>query len=250
MLRRLLALLALVSAAAAAAGVLSATPVRAATRVVEITQDGPRPARLQLAPGDRVRFTNRDSFPHGVQSASRNWTFRSGSLAPGESFDVPDPLRAAGTYAYRDDDLLDDFAGDVVVRAAARTAPRPVATRSPGAGSPSPATSAGSSPQALPSDIPPGDAPTPGPPGQDPAVAPTAPAVAPPPAATRPASPPGATPGVVALPGGPLPQTPTPRGLGLPIALAVVAATGTSSLLVRVLLAHPAARAVRRTSLT
>jgi hypothetical protein len=47
---------------------------------------------------------------------------------------------------------------------------------------------------------------------------------------------------VVAVGHGRLPEPPTGRKYGLPAALAAVAAAGVASLLVRLLLAHPAAR--------
>ncbi len=53
------------------------------------------PARLTVAAGDRVRFTNEDIVPHTATAPGR---FDSGALAPSQSFSVT--LSRKGDVAY------------------------------------------------------------------------------------------------------------------------------------------------------
>ncbi|MDP9436552.1 MAG: hypothetical protein M3P93_15695 [Actinomycetota bacterium] len=95
----------------AGAGALTAA---AEIRDVRLTQDGPEPDRLVLEPGDRVRFVNDDTFVHRAIAAGPGWDLDTGTLVPGQSHIVPEPLTSPGTYAYRGADL-DEFTGSVVV---------------------------------------------------------------------------------------------------------------------------------------
>ena len=183
-------------------------PAQAATREVRLTQDGPRPVALVAEPGDTVRFVNADTFVHRVTSRGAGWDFDSGVLLPGAAYRVPRPLAVPGTYAYRGTEL-DRIVGTVLVAAAGAT---PVAVGvPPSAGSAAP-------------------------------EAPLAPAAVPPPTAAGPV---GANGQVSAPTGGtvpgPLPGQATDRAYGLPVALALLAAGGVLSLLLRLLLAEPAA---------
>ena len=183
----------------AAAGGLG-TPAVAEERVVRIGRDGVRPAVLQAAPGDTVRFVNEDpTFAYRAQSTGGPWRFDSGptALLEGE-YVVPTALTSPGTYAYR---VAQDapFAGSVVVGGAAPTT-------GPAAG---PTTGPAAGPSAVP-------------------TAPTAPAPSLTPA-------PAAAPAVP----GPLPGPRSSRALGLAVAVAVVLLVGAASLLLRLLLALP-----------
>jgi plastocyanin len=236
---------------------LVARPAHAAvTHTIELTINGPKPASLTAAVGDTIQFKNTDAtFVHQVESASTNWEFRSPPLAPGQVYPVPGKLTKPGDYLYKGANL-DTFSGKVTVPGA--VAPPPSPARSPAASPrPSPAaqpSSAPASPAPAPSSTGgsgvvgappitggfgsggfPSAAPSPG--GPAPNVAPTLAGEEVPSAA-----PSGPT---VAVGHGRLPEPPTGRKYGLPAALAAVGAAGVASLLVRLLLAHPAARRAR-----
>ncbi|MCW2779073.1 MAG: Copper binding protein plastocyanin/azurin family, partial [Frankiales bacterium] len=107
------------------AGVAPAPAVAASVRDVQLTQDGPVPARLTVGAGDSVRFVNVDTFVHRVVSDSSGWAFDSRTIFPGRSFTVTPALTKPGTYAYRGAGL-DSFTGTVVVPGAVASAsPKP-----------------------------------------------------------------------------------------------------------------------------
>jgi plastocyanin len=227
---------------------LGVSPAYAAkTITISLTATGPKPASVTAAIGDTIRFQNDDAtFVHDVGAASNNWPkgdFDSGPLPPGAIYDAG-KLTKAGTYLYEGRNL-DSFTGKVVVPAGASPAP----AKSPTA-KPAPSTSVAPKPSATASPSPTGGSGNIGPP-------PLAGGVIPPP------SPPGGTgpaPNVaptlagedvpsaepsgaaVAVGHGRLPEPPTGRKYGLPAALAAVGVAGVASLLMRLLLAHPAAR--------
>lgn len=234
---------------------LLAGPAMAAERVVVITADGPDPVTLAGAKvGDVVTFRNEDeTFPHGVRSTSANWSFDV-RLNPGQEFTTA-KLAKSGTYTYDSGDLtLDDYEGSVVVGSSATAKPTPSKTRtasprpsSSGSEDPTPSpssteTSTGSAttPPLIGGEVP---TPTPSPTGPPPVTAPD------PTQTEDPDGDPDGS-GTVALPGGTLPEPPTPREYGLPIAVATVGAAGTASLLARFLLAHPAGRRQQRPLVT
>lgn len=247
--RTLLRLLAVVAVLVAGQLGLLAGPAQAAERVVVITADGPDPVTLAGAKvGDVVTFRNEDAtFPHGVRSTSANWSFNV-RLNPGQEFTTA-KLAKTGTYTYDSGDLtLDDYEGSVVVGSSATARPTPSKTRT---ASPRPTSTGSDEPTPSPSSTETGtgsgSATTPPLIGGEvpvPTSSPTGPPPVTAPEPTETEDPDGEPDGggTVALPGGTLPEPPTPREYGLPIAVATVGAAGTASLLVRFLLAHPAGR--------
>ncbi len=241
-----------------------ANPASAAEKVITITPDGVSPKVLTVAAGDTVKFVTDDrSFAYRAVSTSSNWSFDSGPLGllDGE-YVVPDRITDSGTYTYR---VAQDapFAGSVVLPAPVRPGASPVAPKPSAAPKPSPATSS-----PAPSPAATGGTGTTGTPpiaggfgtvdslpspasGGDGVALP--PALAPPlplpgeTAGPEPATAPVPTAAALAEPAvpGDLAGAPSSRGLGLPAALAVVLAAGTASLIVRLLLAEPAARRAR-----
>lgn len=236
--KTLVRLLALVAVLAGAQLGLLAGPAHAAERVVRITADGPDPVTLAgVRVGDVITFRNADpTFPHGVGSTSDNWSF-SQTLNPGQEFTTA-RLPKAGTYTYDEGPaILDDYEGSVVVGSTATARPKP----KPSSASPRPSSTGSSDPTPAPSSTSTGSAGTPplvggGVPTQT--ASPTGPPPVSAPEPTESEDPDG----TLALPGGTLPEPPTPREYGLPIAIATVGTAGVASLLVRFLLAHPAGR--------
>lgn len=161
----------LLCAAAVLAG-LSATPAEAATHTVTLGTNALSPAKLTVARGDTVRFTNGDNVSHTITRTSGAWTFTA-TIAAGKSA-TTSVFTSSSTYGYHDDVA----AAGVRSRSGSIVVP---ATSAAAAGGP---RYAGKS-------------------------------------------------GVV--------QDSAHR-YGLPVALAVVAVTGSASLLARLLLAEPAAR--------
>lgn len=227
---------------------LGVSPAYAArTITIQLTAEGPKPASVTAAIGDSIVFTNTDqTFVHDVGAKSTNWpkgNFDSGPLPPGASYPAG-KLTKPGTYSYEGKNL-DSFSGTVIVPAAATPAP----AKSP---TPRPAPSKSATPQqsTAPSPSPTGGTGDVGPPplagGIIPPVSPPpgsgpAPNIAPTLAGEEvPTAEPSGE--AVAVGHGRLPEPPTGRKYGLPAALAAVAAAGVASLLVRLLLAHPAAR--------
>lgn len=226
---------------------LGASPAYAArTITISLTADGPKPASVTAAIGDTIHFRNDDAtFVHDVGAKSTNWpnpTFDSGPMPPGSTYNAG-KLTKAGTYTYEGKNL-DTFSGKVVVPAATSPAPaksptaKPAASKSPAArpsptASPSPTGGSGNigPPPLAGGVIPPPPAPGG---GLAPNVAPTLAGE------DVPSAEPGG--GTVAVGHGRLPEPPTGRKYGLPAALAAVGIAGVVSLLVRLLLAHPAAR--------
>lgn len=260
----------LVALAALLGALVVAAPASAADRVVTITAAGVTPKVLEVAAGDTVTFVNEGTRLDLVaRSTSENWSFSSGlPILPGRRYTVPaDQVKGPGTYTYAvGNDGEQPFAGSVVVPAPPSPSPRPPGSPAPSGGGPGP--SGGSGGPGGPAG--PGD-------GAPPAQGGTG--VAQPPVAGGFDSIPGATPPLpgglapgptIALPElpaedpvGPAPETADEpevadagplavpgrlgapagyRGYGLPAALAAVLAAGVASLLVRLLLAEPAAR--------
>ena len=228
---------------------LGVSPAYAAkTITISLTAAGPKPASVTAAIGDTIQFRNDDpTFVHEVGAASNNWpnpNFDSGPLPPGVSYNAG-KLTKAGTYLYEGKNL-DSFSGKVIVPAATTSPP----AKSPSA-KPAPSRSAAPAQSPAPSPSPTGGSGNIGPP-------PLAGGIIPPPPGSAPGG--GPAPNVAptlageevptAEPSGPtvavghgrLPEPPTGRKYGLPAALAAVGAAGMASLLVRLLLAHPAAR--------
>jgi plastocyanin len=261
----LLALLAVLSTAAPAT----------AARIVDVVLTEAEPAVVTLQAGDSVRFVNGEEGPlapqHRVTSTTRDgsteWSYDSGDIAPGATTE-PVVFPAAGTYVFVDrrggpGPLGADRLGRIEVAAA----PPPPSSAPPAQDAASAPPSDGAAPPAQPAEPaqpappPPAAAAPPAPSGDgsagfpgligtaDPGALAQAPAegLVPPAIAeafpetttTAPSAP--TAPQVQALEG-PLPGEGTNRALGLPAALAALAALGVGSLLVRVLLAEPAAQ--------
>lgn len=254
---------------------LLVVPAQAAEQIVTITAEGVTPKVLQVAPGDTVTFVNEDSsFGYRALFTSDNWDLDSGpvGLLPGRSYTHPDPITEPGTYTYRVAEG-EPHEGSVVLPAAGGVQPAPAPA------SPAP------QPQPQPSSEPGGAGPAPAasPTGGTGTAQPPIPGgfgtldTEPPPMPGGLAPPPAiALPDLPAESAGPLPETapelvpeedsqagttatalpgrlgspPTARGFGLPAALAAVLAAGIASLLVRLLLAEPAARRRVRSAMT
>ena len=238
-------------------------PAAAATATVTLGPQGPSPATVTVARGDTVRFVNSDSVTHTLTHTSGPWSFTA-TVAAGGHQDTP-AFTASGTFSYSDRRnfvVSTTASGSVVVPAngpAPAPSPRPSGTPKP---TPTPKPAVTRTPPPPGATPPPGASSTPGA-TSTPAALPSAsvsPGSGPAPTALPPVAGTGQTgaPGPAASPSG----TPAPsvsyaqRGLtqgsshryGLPAALAVVAITGLASLLLRLLLAEPAARR-RRTGL-
>src|SRR4051812_16314018 len=82
----------------AAAALVLAAPVSAATRTVQITKSGFTPASLTVNRGDSLTFKNADTADHQV--VADNGSFASPILKPGRSWTAT--LDTAGTIAYHD----------------------------------------------------------------------------------------------------------------------------------------------------
>jgi plastocyanin len=142
------------AAAAVLLGLAVLTPqAHAATRTVTLTANGPSPATLTLARGDRVQFLNADNAQHRVKSQGQ-WVYDSGTLAAGASSPLTPPLFKATTYRYVDTRSLviplASYEGSLVIKAPPPTAsptPSPTRTRTP---SPTPSASASASPTSAP----------------------------------------------------------------------------------------------------
>ena len=251
----------LAALAALAGSLLLAAPASAAEKVVTITAEGVSPAVLEVAAGDTITFVNEDtSFGYRARATSDNWDLDSGpvGLLPGRSYTHPDPITEPGTYTYEVAEG-ERYAGSVVLRSASPKpsatkagTPKPSPQRSPtpassptgGSGTASPPAAGGLGPiQTDPSPAAGGGAPAPAIalpalPGESPGPAPET-AGEPDPVATTAAAVPGR-----------LGSPPTARGYGLPAALAAVLAAGVASLLVRLLLAEPAARRRARAAMS
>jgi plastocyanin len=236
-----------------------AAPAAAASRTVTLTGNGPSPAGIAINSGDRVVFVNSDSVSHTVTDTSGSWSFRA-TIRPGTSATGP-VLTSAGSYGYNDaffsGIVQRNVDGTITVRAASPSAtpkptPKPTASSPRPTSKPSPTPTRSASPSASPSRS---------------ATASPSPSVSPSPTATA-----GLGLPVVTLPptAGPTPTlappvTASPESVaygptseiaqasahryGLPVLLALLAAGGVLSLLIRFLLAQPegAAPASRRT---
>jgi plastocyanin len=279
--RRLPAALALLTLLGSAllGSVLLAAPALAAERVIAITAGGLVPGQLTIAPGDTVVLVNQDApLRYRARSTSTNWTFDSGlvPLGQGERYGLPQVTRT-GTYDFTVLDGEAAFSASVVLPAPRSSGPAPApapagsspqpqpqpqpspaAPSRPGV-SPAPATSPAPSPAAAGGSgtaaLPPlvggfgagGGVPLPalGGSAQPPALAdprPALPAASAGPSPETAVAPPTDAPAGSLAVAGDLPGAGSSRGFGLPAVLAVVLAAGVASLLVRLLLAEPAAR--------
>jgi plastocyanin len=236
-------------------GVLAvATPAHAATRTVVLDENGPSPRSVTINAGDKVAFVNHDSVSHTISDNAGPWSFHSTIRAGGSA--TTGPFSRAGHYGYNDAFVVAVFQqnvdGSIEVRAAAPSptpkptatksaSPKPTATRS---GSPSPSATASRSASPTPTASA-SQSPTPTatlgtvPPAPVPTTSEPKPAVA---------SPAG-SPTVAYGPTSEIAQSSAHR-YGIPVLLALLAAAGVLSLLVRFLLAQPAGMtpASRRTS--
>ena len=242
MTRRLLAALGALLAVLLTPGIAQASVSK-----VSLTQNGPSPSTVTIKVGDTVAFTNTDSVTHTLRSTSSNWTFSATVAAKAtKSVTFPKP----GTFDYSDTynnilGLPQTAAGHVVVpkpqpsptpSASPSSRPQPSATATARPyGSASPSAVPTSSGVALPPPIIGGGVPTP---SATPSVGPV-PQVAP--GGVRPTS-------VSTSPAAQVEYANpheivqgSAHGFGLPAALAVVAAVGVVTLLVRILLAAPEA---------
>jgi plastocyanin len=213
-----------------------APPASAATRSVHLTNDGPSPASLTIASGDRVVFVNDDRVPHEIRS-QEGWQYDSGPLPPGQTSDPTPPLTAPGTYRYLDLRgivvLPQTFGGRIVVP---KPAPKPTPSPTGSSPAPSPRPSPSATPRTSPSaSLPPS-------PSATPSVTPT----------LTPRPLPSATPASPAPLPSPLP-TPrygdpqalvqsSPHRYGLPALVAGILIGGVLSLLARYLLSLPEGR--------
>ncbi|MDX6215683.1 MAG: hypothetical protein QOG99_1267 [Frankiales bacterium] len=247
MTRRAIALL-LGLLTALGVGLWTASDAWAATHVITLSQ-GEQSTTVTIRAGDTVTFKNSDSSSHRVRSSGSNWSFDH-TIAAGKS-QLTAPFTRPGSYAFSDSYAIGivprTVAGSIVVPTSpspsASPAPRPSATSRPSASaSAKPTTSASPSAAPTPSGIavPPaiigGVAPTPtasGSPGPPPQVAPGG--QTPSGTATTPV-----THVDYANPAGIVQHS--SHGTGLPVALAVLAALGVLTLLIRVLLSAPEAR--------
>lgn len=222
-------------------------PARAATGTVTLSSSGPAPQTITVNRGDSVRFVNQDNGNHTITSNAGAWTFRA-VIAPGASATTP-AFRSAGSFGYSDVWFItvvqQNANGSVTVRAPAPSpTPKPTATHSP---SPKPSATRSPTPRATTTSPTPSPTVSPsglaiGPPiGGLPSITPSAgptPNVAPPGSSS-------ATPAAVAYgPKSEIAQSSVHK-YGLPVLLALFAAVGVLSLLLRVLLVE--APAVRRT---
>jgi plastocyanin len=242
-----LALLVVLAAVLAVAG-----PAQAATSTVTLGQNGPSPSTVTVKSGDTVVFSNTDTVTHVLKSTSKNWSL-SVTLKAKSKRSVA--FSSAGTFDYSDtyNNAILGFSqtatGHVVVPASPPPSATPTSRASPSAlpsasPSKSPRQGTSASPPAAPTQsgvaVPPpivgGVAPTPtasGSPGPPPQVAPGG--QTPTGTATAPV-----THVDYANPAGIVQHS--SHGTGLPVALAVLAALGVLTLLVRVLLSAPEAR--------
>lgn len=234
-------------------------PASAAARTVTLTNSGPSPASITINAGDRIVFVNADDTNHTVTDNAGPWSFRA-SIAPGRSASTG-AFSSAGHYGYNDSFFVtvvqQNVEGSIEVRAAPPPTPKPTvkptAKPSPSR-TPAPSASATRTPSATPS---PSATATATPTGTE-TVAPspsigTLPVITLPPTTgpTPAVAPPVASP-TAAIAYGPVSEIaqPSAHRYGLPVLLALLAAAGVLSLLVRFLLAQPAGEtaAVRRTS--
>lgn len=251
--RRLPAALALLTLLGSAllGSVLLAAPALAAERVIAISAEGLVPGQLTIAAGDTVVLVNQDApLRYRARSTSANWTFDSGlfPLGQGQRYALPQVTRA-GTYDFTVLEGEAAFNGSVVLPAPRSSEPAPAPAGS--SSQPSPAAAGGSGTAALPPLVggfgAGGGLPLPalGGSAQPPALAeprPALPAASAGPSPETAVAPPTDAPAGSLAVAGDLPGAGSSRGFGLPAVLAVVLAAGVASLLVRLLLAEPAAR--------
>lgn len=228
--------------AALAAFVLVHVPgASAATRTVTLGSNGPTPQTITINRGDRVSFVNSDNGNHTITSNAGAWSFRA-TIPPGEQRTTP-AFTSAGRFGYSDVYFIavvqQSVDGVIEVRAPAPSpTARPTASRTP---SPSPKPTASRTPS-----------PSPTPSASGVAIGPGLVLGTVPPLAT----PTGPAPDVAPLETLTSAATPTtiayghkseivqgsPHRYGLPVLLALLAAVGVLSLLVRLLLAEPVVR--------
>lgn len=87
-------------AVAGAAAMTGAPIVQAATgarvKRVEVSEFVFSPTRIQVGPGDRIIWTNRDIVPHTATATDQSWD--TGEIGPNESVEIT--VRAAMSEAY------------------------------------------------------------------------------------------------------------------------------------------------------
>jgi plastocyanin len=231
---------------------VSVLPAQAAQTTVTLGPNGPSPGTVTIARGATVTFVNRDSVSHTITRTAGRWTYNQ-PIAAGEVVTTP-AFTASGTYGYSDRHVVllisNTDVGSIVVPTATAS-PSASATRKPSP-KPSATPSRGAQPSSPPSSVP---TPLPSASGTGTAIGPGIGSGSFPPSSPGQSSVP--TPNVA--PGQSGSASPAPAGgltygdkagvvqgsahrYGLPAALAVVAMTGIVSLLVRLLLAEPAAR--------
>ena len=232
--------------------VLAAPPAGAANRTVTLTGAGPTPSSIALSVGDAITFTNADQLgvSHLVSSTTSGWTYQM-TIAGGASATTA-TFRQPGTYTYNDhrNTIGSDAAGSIVVTGQAAPSARPssrppttqpasspTASTAPTAAAPTPAAPTPAAPSPTGSALPVPSAAT------SPLAAPVVLAsISPQPSASVQPDPIASTPvGALAIKGSVNNSNPQ-QAYGLPAALAAVAIGGVASLLVRLLLAHPAGR--------
>lgn len=239
---RWVAVVLLLAAALALAG-----RAAAGSRTVTLTGSGPSPASVTVNRGDKVVFFNNDNVNHTVSDNAGPWAFRA-TIRPGGSAVTP-AFSQAGHYGYTDTWFVAlverDADGAIEVRAPAPSPSRPpTATPKPSPTKPKPSATASpsSSPRATPSaeQSPEGSStPTPAPSltlGALPTVTPPPATTGPPPTVATLA--PSPTQAVAYGPKSDIAQSSAHR-YGLPVLLALMAAAGVLSLLLRFLLAQP-----------
>jgi plastocyanin len=259
---RLLAALGALLVACAVQWLPAPAAAAAKTHVVTVGVGGPDPSTVTVARGDRVQFHNSDQVAHRVRSSAGGWSYDSKDVAPGGRSPVTPAFTTAGTFRYTDAQVglvvRPPATGNVVVPS---TTPSTTPSTRPST-TPAPSSSAGASPRpgatrsAGPAPGTAGPVPTQSGmavlPGFGPGVVPTLPVPTPstgPAPAVAPTVPPSATP-AAAVGDDPVVTYGDKEGIvqgsahryGLPALLALVGIAGVVSLLVRFLLAQPAAR--------
>ena len=88
----------ILAGAALAALLLAASPARAADAAVTIDNFTFSPARITVAPGTKVTWTNHDDIPHTVTNAKDARVFKSPPLDTNDTFSYV--FATPGTYGY------------------------------------------------------------------------------------------------------------------------------------------------------
>jgi plastocyanin len=224
-----------------------ASPAEAADHTVTLATSGPSPSAVTISVGDTVTFKAGDANTYHLRRSSGSWTFTA-TVTRAKPYTTAS-FPKAGTYGYTM--TFDTLIGPSPPQGGSIVVPAPPPT-------PTPTAVATTKPSSRPTTKPVGTTPSP-------AAAPSSTGVAVPPPITGAIIPtPVLTPSLGPAPqvatAGPT-QTPSssplphidygnpsgiaqksPHGMGLPTALAVVAAVGVATLIVRILLAAPEAQ--------